>query len=228
MTISLVATESVELTKTKSPALPLAPVEYDRQYIDQLNNVLRLYFNTIDNLAGQLTLSTLGSKFYMPYGAFQDTTTQTLVADTPTPMQFNQTDFANDVSIVSNTKITVAEAGIYNLQWSGEFQNADNQIHDIDVWLRQDGPGAGIDVPGSRGVIACPARKSATPGDEGHNIVGWNYFVSLQAGEFVEIWWSTNNALVTLQANPVKTTPYAAPSTASVVATMTFVSALPA
>jgi hypothetical protein len=34
---------------TKSPALPVAPVEYSRTYQDQLNNVLRLYFSQLDN-----------------------------------------------------------------------------------------------------------------------------------------------------------------------------------
>jgi hypothetical protein len=34
---------------TKSPNLPIAPVEYNQQYQDQLNNVLRLYFAQLDN-----------------------------------------------------------------------------------------------------------------------------------------------------------------------------------
>lgn len=34
---------------TKSPNLPIAPVEYSQQYQDQLNNVLRLYFAQLDN-----------------------------------------------------------------------------------------------------------------------------------------------------------------------------------
>ena len=34
---------------TKSPNLPIAPVEYSQQYQDQLNNVLRLYFAELDN-----------------------------------------------------------------------------------------------------------------------------------------------------------------------------------
>lgn len=55
-TTQLVVTESIELTRTRAPALPIAPVEYSRQYQDQLNNVLRLYFNTLDNLIGQLTV----------------------------------------------------------------------------------------------------------------------------------------------------------------------------
>ena len=31
------------------PSLPLAPAEYERRYQDQLNNVLRLYFNQLNN-----------------------------------------------------------------------------------------------------------------------------------------------------------------------------------
>jgi hypothetical protein len=34
---------------TKSPNLPIAPVDYSQQYQDQLNNVLRLYFAQLDN-----------------------------------------------------------------------------------------------------------------------------------------------------------------------------------
>ena len=32
-----------------SPRLPVATGEYDPQYINQLNNVFRLYFNQVDN-----------------------------------------------------------------------------------------------------------------------------------------------------------------------------------
>jgi hypothetical protein len=42
---------------TKSPNLPIAPVDYSQQYQDQLNNVLRLYFAQLDN-AGPSAMST--------------------------------------------------------------------------------------------------------------------------------------------------------------------------
>jgi hypothetical protein len=31
------------------PNLPLAPAEYERRYQDQLNNILRLFFNQLNN-----------------------------------------------------------------------------------------------------------------------------------------------------------------------------------
>lgn len=60
---SVVITDALSLTKVKAPALPFAPEEYQRRYQDDLNNILRLYFNTLDTLIGQLTLmaSTNGS-----------------------------------------------------------------------------------------------------------------------------------------------------------------------
>jgi hypothetical protein len=50
-----VKTKTIALPKT--PLLPAAPVQYDRSYQDTLNNILRQYFGTIDNLAAQFCLS---------------------------------------------------------------------------------------------------------------------------------------------------------------------------
>lgn len=41
----------------RAPRLPSAPVEYDQRFMDQLLNVLRLYFNQLDN-AGPMAGST--------------------------------------------------------------------------------------------------------------------------------------------------------------------------
>lgn len=45
---------------TTPPNLPLAPEEYTRQYQEQLNNVLRLYFNL---LAAPQSFAVLGLSF---------------------------------------------------------------------------------------------------------------------------------------------------------------------
>jgi hypothetical protein len=43
---------------TRAPSLPFAPVQYDRQYQDTLNTILRQYFSQIDN-AGPSAASAL-------------------------------------------------------------------------------------------------------------------------------------------------------------------------
>ena len=224
MTTSIVVSEAVSLTPTKAPQLPAAPVEYDRQYSDILTNILRQYFNTLDNYTGQLTLSAGGSGagVFLPYGSFADTTTQTTTANTATVMTFDTTDFSSGVSIVTSggkaSRFTVTNPGIYNFQWSGQFQNTDTQEHDVSVWVRKNG----TDVVGSTGYIAV---VSSHGGIDGHTIAGWNFLFSLAANDYIELWWETDNAAVTIQAYPAGTSP-TRPSTSSLVATMTFVSAV--
>jgi hypothetical protein len=124
------------------------------------------------------------------------------------------------------SKIAVENSGIYNLQWSGQFQNTDNAIQDMSIWLRKGSTGAGTDIVGSTGFVSIPARKSASAGEEAHEIVGWNYFIEMQANEFVELWWSATLDTVSLQHYAAATTP-TRPSTASLIVTLSFVSALP-
>ena len=59
--MALIVTSDFELNRVVAPNLPLSPQVPDRAYMDQLNNVLRLYFNQLDNLLGQLvaTLETV-------------------------------------------------------------------------------------------------------------------------------------------------------------------------
>jgi hypothetical protein len=56
--MTLLVTSDFEINRVATPALPLAPEVYQRPYQDQLNNVLRLYFNRLDSILGQLSAST--------------------------------------------------------------------------------------------------------------------------------------------------------------------------
>jgi hypothetical protein len=200
------------------PRLPAAEVEYSQRYQDQFTNILRLYFNRIKNFEQLFTTNTGGALLQFPHGAFSSDQDQTTTANTAKLITLNTTDFSNDVSIVSS-KITVATAGTYNFQFSVQLENANNAPQDVFIWLKQNG----VDIPGSTGIVGMPARKN--PGDPFHAIYGWNYFVNLNAGQYIELYWSTTSADVSIQYYPASGTP-TKPSTQSVVATMSFVSAL--
>jgi hypothetical protein len=202
-----------------APRLPNATVQYDQKMIDELLNILRLYFNRLDNFT-QLIGATGGGQYLSnPYGAFSSGQSQSTTANTATLMTLNTTDFSNGVSIASS-KITVAAAGVYNLQFSAQIQNLDTAPQDMFIWLKQNG----TDIPGSTGKVGIPARKSV--GVPSHDIKGWNYFVSMAANDYIEIYWSPTIATVTIEFYAASGTP-TKPSTQSVVATMSFVSALP-
>lgn len=211
-----------QVTTPAPPSLGAPDVAYDQGFFTQSFGSLKTYFSKLTALFAALFGPRGGKWLNVPYGAFEDTTDQTATANTATVMTFNTTDFSNGVTVVSNSKMTVAQAGIYNLQFSVQFENTDTQEHDVTIWLRKDASGAGVDISGSTGFVGIPSSHG---GISGHIIVGWNYFITLEANEFVEIWWSTPSTQVTIQAYPAGTSP-TRPSTASVVATMTFVSNL--
>jgi len=151
------------------------------------------------------------------YGAWQDAVTQTAAADNVGyPMIFRTVDLENQVRVVTNgtnlTRITFDNTGIYNLQFSSQFQNTSNQLQDVTIWLRKNG----VDVPGSSGYISVPNSHG---GVDGHIVVGWNYLLSIVGGEYYEIVWSTTlHTAVTMQFYAAGNPP---PSTASVIATVT-------
>jgi hypothetical protein len=214
--------------KVRAPALPLQPIDYDQSQINQFQNVLRLYFNRLDNYLAGLSNSngSGGSQLYFPYGAFSSGVTQTAASNTATALTFNTTDFANGFSIVSSSRITPEYSGLYNLQFSVQAQSLSTANEDLFIWLKQYTAATTTlaDITGSTGKIGLLQRKG--PANPNSGIFGWNYYVSMAAGDYLQIYWSTTNGTdVTLPFYAASGSP-TKPSTQSVVATMTFVSAL--
>lgn len=54
----MIVTTEFDLQKVEPPRLPDATVQYDPRYIDNLNNILRLYFNRLSGVLGQLMANT--------------------------------------------------------------------------------------------------------------------------------------------------------------------------
>lgn len=147
------------------------------------------------------------------YGAFFDSTDQAATtANVGLPVQLGMVDFASNVSIVAGTKITIANVGTYNLQWSGQFANSTTSAHDVRVWLRYNG----TDYPNSASIVTVPAKHGSL---SGHIIAAWNWLGQSQApDDFVEIMWATENLGVTLHADPAGS---GGPAVPSVIVTLT-------
>jgi len=140
------------------------------------------------------------------WGSFWDTTTQTAAsANTPYSITLNSADAANNgVSVVSGSKVTFAYAGVYSLTYSIQFTNADNQIHDANVWLRKNDSGSTGDLPDTDSKFSIIASHGGVHG----NVIGTvNFVVPLAAGDFIELVWATTSTQVTLETIPAGTTP---------------------
>ena len=68
------------LIAPQQPRLPAAPVEYSQRYGDDLTNILRLYFNQLQNFNQLFTTNTGGALLKFPNGAFHQDGATTLTA----------------------------------------------------------------------------------------------------------------------------------------------------
>ena len=203
------------------PSLGFPPEVYERRNFNENYAALNNFFLKLVFSLGSL-FGPRGGKFLNnPYGAFQDSTDQTAASTTVAyPVKFNTTDFANGVTVASDSRLTVAVDGLWNLQFSFQFKNAGNDGQDIDIWFRKNG--TNIDNSNSRFHI--PARKST--GDPSHLVASMNFFASMLANDYIEIMWRTTSTDVSLEQFPTSTSP-TRPAVPSAIVTMTFVSNLP-
>jgi len=202
------------------PNLGTSGVAYSQEVQNQNNGSLRTFFIKLANALQALTSSGGGKYINNPFGAFQSLVDQSIASTTTAyAMTLDTTDFSNGVTLSNSSRLNVSNAGLYNLQWSGQFVNTDTQIHDTSVWLRING----TNLTGSTGLISVPNSHG---GVDGRSIVGWNYFLELAQNDYVELYWSATNTSISLQHFDAQTSP-TRPSTASLIVTMTFVSNLP-
>jgi hypothetical protein len=149
----------------------------------------------------------------IPYGSFFDTTTQTGSTTTPTLITFDTIDQAKGIYRGTPTsRIYVSEAGTFNFQFSVQAKTSDANTQDINIWLRVNG----VDVVGSNGRVSIPAKHGAI---DGHIIAGWNFFLTMAAGDYLELVWLPTTVTTTLAYYAAVTGPPAIPATYSVVLT---------
>ena len=225
MTTNIVVTESIELTRTKAPQLPAAPVEYDRNYGDALANILRQYFNTLDNFVAQLTVATDGGGLpKVPHIAAQDGTDQYAVTDTATKVLWSTLDSGYGFTLNVDSTATPTYTGVYKIDYSLQFFNTATQIHDVYVWLQVDG----VDVAGSTSVFSVPNSHGGVPGA----IVAYSSLTfAIDSGQDLALYWATNLGATSgggngiyMHASPAQVSPFAAPSIPSAVGSIVFVS----
>lgn len=159
----------------------------------------------------------ISASAYFPYGAFQDTTDQTIASTTTAyAMTFNTTDYSEGVTLASGSRLTAGYSGLYNLQFSAQYTNSDASEQDISIWFRKNG----TDIAGSNSEFSIIKKHGST---DGRLIAALNFFVALAKNDYVEIMWSATNTTVSLQHIGTQTSP-TRPSTPSVIATLSYLS----
>lgn len=215
-------TATLRLRPTKAPSLPTASGQYDAGNQDIFNNILRLYFNTLDNFTNSLLGVTGTTVLRAPYGSFYDTTTsQTATAATVAKLTLGSTLVTSGMALTSST-ITVTTAGVYNIQISVQFANAAVADDDVTIWINQNG----TPVANSASLVSVPGKHGAI---SGHTVFTVNWVLEVQAATTFEFYWTTDAgsasgaSIITYPASAVAPIHPASPA---VITTVTFVSAL--
>ena len=119
----------------------------------------------------------------------------------------NVSSWASGISIVSNSRITFANAGIYLCSTSIQFANAAAADHDVTVWYRING----TDVTASGSVVTVPKT-----GDGGKLVFELTFIEQLTAGQYIEMMWLPENVNVTADYTAAAAGPPAVPAIPSV------------
>jgi len=127
------------------------------------------------------------------YGAFYSTTTQTAAAiNTAYAMTFNVTTYSQGVTIgTPASRIYVDRPGMYNIQFSAQLDRTASTVSLIFIWLRING----ADIPYS-------ATQVRIQGKDAETVAAWNFVERLNAGDYFELMWSTDDTASQILAEP--------------------------
>lgn len=176
----------------------------DILYCDSIDHLTRLPAPTSGTSLLQMSTSGVPSwtnSLSKHYGSFHDTTTQTAAAATPTAITFNTTDYTVGVALGTPTShIVISNAGLYNIQFSIQGSNSSATDDNITVWFRVNG----VDVPDSTGISAIPSKHGSI---NGALVFGWNQLLSLNANDYIEMYWTTDTGTSSLNTYAAGTSP---------------------
>lgn len=119
------------------------------------------------------------------------------------------------------SKIVVTQDGLYNFQFSVQLINTTNDVQNFVLWFRKNG----VDVPASASDFGIAQRKST--GTSSRTIAALNFFLELQANDYVELMWHVSDPGVSIEHFAAKTagpTNPNIPAVPSVILTVSYVS----
>ena len=127
-------------------------------------------------------------------GAFQSNITQSGSANVSQSMVFETTDISQGVSIASNSRITLANSGTYNIQFSAQVDRVSGTGTDtVYIWLKKNG----VNYNSSAGVLTVSGGAL-----EAKAIASWNYVVDTTSSDYWELAWQASDSNIQLTSFP--------------------------
>jgi hypothetical protein len=157
-----------------------------------------------------LTASQIPTRYY---GSFTSNVTQTNpVGNTIRVMSADTTEINSGVILSANTRFVIQNAGVYNIQFSAQLQQINNNDSAISIWFRKNG----TDIPRSNTELSIDKNQ----GGASKLVAAWNIVESFTANQYIEIMWSSPDTGMEILWQNVQTGP-TRPSTPSLIVTVT-------
>jgi hypothetical protein len=127
------------------------------------------------------------------FGSFYDTNTIWLPMNQAISIPLNQTDSSSGVFIDSDefgkpTRIRFSASGTYNVAFSAQLEKTDGGTDIASIWLSKNG--INVDYTSTDVYLTNSGTKSRT-------FAAWNFFVTVLAGDFIQLKISANNDMTT-------------------------------
>jgi hypothetical protein len=164
----------------------------------------------INVLSGKVPFSTITNR---AYAAFSDITDQTGSTTVPAAVKFGTTEVTGaGITMVTDgadlTRLTFAAAGTYAVTPNLQLTNTDTSDHEVTIWFALDG----VNIARSATKMSVP--KAADGGSAFFQIV---FYVTVTAGQYVQVYWLPENVAVTLDHTAAVTGPPAIPAIPSAI-----------
>jgi hypothetical protein len=182
-----------QLTRIPASRVPITDASdgtVTREWYRYLFNLFTLVGGGQANSAASSSFGQDLAPLYTPqvsdkrYGAFFDTTTQSAaVINTAYPITLNSTSITDGVYIGTPTsRVYVDRVGTYNFQFSAQLIKASASAKHVYIWYRINGVNA-----------ANSATKVTLVGNDSAVVAAWNFVIELNAGDYFELVWSTDD-----------------------------------
>jgi hypothetical protein len=212
-----------QLNLNVPPRLPSAPVQYEQRFHDQHSDVLRLYFNQLNNAISSVIGPNGAAYLQTPHALLMSDQDQANAGITlANTLTYNQPVIQQGIEVRNSDEIWFEQPGQYLVTFTLQVTNRSNAVQEFEVWAGFNGS----NYPLSNTRFDIPARKSSTVWSHIVPAITGIFTVTNPTTEYLTIKWWASSVDVFLEHYAAGTSP-TRPEIPSVIMTVNCISRLP-
>jgi hypothetical protein len=166
-------------------------------------------FSSLNVTAGAIPLTTITGISYAQLASTRDQTA--VSANVAYAVSFDTASSWNTgITTASSTNITFATAGVYLCSMNFQLKNTNTSNHTVTIWYQKNG----VNAANSGSTISVPKAT-----DGGVTVFELTFQEQVTAGQYLTLYWSTDNTTVSLDYTAASAGPPSVPAIPSIIFT---------